>query len=153
MFHEDLTLQGQVHIYLHGPDGALKDERFVGNVVTSNGKVWLASYLAGQTTSNMVEMAIGTSVTAVTAADSTLGAEVSNPRVVGTLTSSNNMWQNTATFGQNNPSAVNTTPITEGGILNHNVNNTGSLYVHATWAAVNKAPADTLTLVWQVTNS
>lgn len=153
MLHEDLSMQGQVHIYLHGPDGELKDERFVGNVVTSNGKVWLASYLSGGNTSNMVEMAIGTSVTAVSAADSLLGNEVSNPRIVGTLTSSNNIWQNTATFGQNNPSSTNTTPITEGGILNHFTNNTGSLYVHATWAAVNKAPADTLTIVWQVTNS
>lgn len=153
MPQEDLSIQGQVHIYLHGPDGKLKDERFVSNVVTSNGKVWLSSYLAGQTTSNMVEMAIGTSSVAVTAADSLLGNEVSNPRVVGTLTSSNNMWQNTATFGQNNPSSTNTTPITEGGIFNHFTNNTGSMYTHATWAAVNKAPADTLTVVWQVTNS
>lgn len=144
---------GNVFVRLYGPDGSLKDERNISNLVVTAGKYWLASYLAGTNTSNMVEMAIGTSSTAVLAADTILGAEVSNPRVVGTTYNSQNIWQLTATFGANNPSATITTPITEGGIFNHNTNNTGSMYVHATWAAINKAPADTLTIVWQVTNS
>lgn len=142
-----------VFLRLYGPDGGLKQEVTTHNLVVTAGKNWLASYLAGTNTSNMVEMAIGTSTTAVTAADTVLGAEVSNPRVVGTTYASQNLWQLTATFGANNPSSTITTPITEGGIFNHNTPGSGSMYVHATWAAINKAPADTLTIVWQVTNS
>jgi hypothetical protein len=142
-----------VYLRLYGPEGNIKDERSTHNLVLTSGKNWLASFLAGTNTSNMVEMAIGTSTTAVTAGDTILGAEVSNPRVVGTTFASQNLWQLTATFAANNPSSTATVPITEGGIFNHNIINTGSMYVHATWAAINKAPADTLTVVWQVTNS
>ena len=140
-----------VHIYLHGPDGTLKDERHTHNLVVTAGKNWLAAYLANVTNLNMVYLAIGTGTTAPTPGDTALGGDVSNPRVVGTLTSSNNMWQNTATYPANNPSSTVTMPVTEAGILNNTTG--GNMYVRSTFAAVNKQPADTLTIVWQVTNS
>lgn len=140
-----------VHLFLYGPDGALKDERHTKNLVVTAGKNWLATFLALTNTSAMVMMACGTGTTAVTAGDTALGGEVSNPRVVGTLSTSNNLWQNSATFGANNPSATVTMPVTEAGIFN--AGTAGTMYVRSTFAVINKAPADTLTIVWQVTNS
>lgn len=142
-----------VAIYLYGPDGALKEERHHKNLVVTAGKNWLPTFMAGTNTSQMVFLAIGTSVTAVNAADTILGNEVSNPRILGTTFTSQNIYQLTGTFGQNNPSATNTTPITEAGIFNMLASGAGSMYTHAVFAAINKAPADTLQLVWQVTNS
>lgn len=139
-----------VAMYLYGPDGELKEERHVHNLVVTAGKNWLATYLAGTNTSAMVMLAIGTSVTAVTAADTALGNEVGT-RIVATQFASSNIYQLTGTFPANNPSAVNTTPLTEAGILN--AGTAGTLYAHSVFAAINKAPADTFQIIWQVTNS
>lgn len=145
-----LSTDDNVAMYLYGPDGELKDERHMHNLVVTAGKNWLPTFLAGTNTSQMVMLAIGTSVTAVNAADTVLGNEVGT-RIVGTVFTSQNIYQLTGTFGQNNPSAVNNTPITEAGILNAGTG--GTLYAHSVFGAITKAPADTLQLVWQVTNS
>lgn len=142
---------GNVYVELRGPDGEIKETRRVNNLVVTAGKNWLASYLAATNTSNMIMMAVGTSSTAVTAADTALNGEFTGQRVVGTLYASQNLWQNTGTFGANVPSSTLTTGVNEAGIFN--APSAGSMYVHATFATINKAPADTLTIVWQVTNS
>ena len=142
---------GNVFIELRGPDGEVKETRQVSNLVVTAGKNWLATYLAGTNTSNMIMMAIGTSSTAVTAGDTGLGGEFTNQRVVGTLFASQNLWQNTGTWGANAPSSTLTTAVVEAGIFN--APTAGTMYTHATFAAINKAPADTLTIVWQVQNS
>jgi hypothetical protein len=142
---------GNVRIELRGPDGELKESRQVDNLVVTAGKNWLASYLAAVTTSNMIMMAVGTASTAVTAGDTVLGGEFVSERVVGTLYASQNLWQNTGVFGANVPSSTLTTPVNEAGIFN--APTAGSMYTHATFPTVNKAPADTLTIIWQVTNS
>lgn len=148
---EHSAADDNVYVELRGPDGELKETRQVKNLVVTAGKNWLASFLAQVTTSNMIMMAVGTSSTAVTAADTTLNGEFANERVVGTLYASQNLWQNTGVFGANVPSSTLTTPINEAGIFN--APSAGSMYTHATFATVNKQPADTLTIVWQVTNS
>lgn len=139
-----------VAMYLYGPEGDLKDERHTHNLVVTAGKNWLATFLAGTNTSAMIMLAIGTSVTAVAAGDSALANEVGT-RIVGTTFASQNIYQLTGTFPANNPSAVNNTPITEAGILN--AGTAGTLYAHSVFGAITKAPADTLQIVWQVTNS
>lgn len=152
-FQEYPVSTDNVHIYLYGPDGELKQHESTHNLVVTAGKNWLATFLAGTNTSAQNIMAIGTS-TAVAAADTTLGNEVSNPRVVGTQFASSNIYQLTATFGANNPgTGTSTYPLMEVGIFNHPSNNSGSMYVHAGFAVVNKASADTLQIVWQITNS
>lgn len=149
--HEQFSNYENVSLYLYGPDGALKDERHVRNLVVTAGKNWLAKYLAGTNTSAMIMLAIGTSSTAVTAADTALNGEFTNPRVVGTTFASQNLYQLTGTFGANNPSSTLTTGVNEAGILN--AGTAGDMYTHATFATINKAPADNLTVVWQITNS
>lgn len=153
MFQDLSSLTGRVDVKLFGPDGELKQHVQNHNLVVTAGKNWLPTFLAGTNTSQMNVMAIGISAPTIAATDVTLGGEVSNPRVIGTLATSNNLYQVTATFPANNPSSSLTDAITEAGIFNHNVNNTGSMYTHASFAAVNKAPADTLQIVWQITNS
>lgn len=154
MFQDISSLTGRVDVKLFGPDGQLKQHVQDHNLVVTAGKNWLATFLATTNTSVMNVMAIGISgPTTVLATDTTLGNEVSNPRIVGTMYASNNIYQLTATFPANNPSNSVTYAINEGGIFNHPTNNSGSMYTHASFAVVNKAPADTLQIVWQVTNS
>lgn len=151
MEHTEFSQVDNVYLELRGPDGMLKETRSVHNLVVTAGKNWLSAYTANVTTSNMVYMAIGTSGTAVLPADTALNGEFVNQRVVGTLYASQNLWQNTGVFGANVPSPTLTTGIQEAGILNSTTG--GNMYTHATFAVINKAPADTLTVVWQVTNS
>lgn len=147
----NFSAEDNVEVFLYSPDGTLKDYRSTRNLVVAAGKNWLATFLAMTNTSAMIMLAIGTSSTAVSPADTVLGAEVSNPRIVGTTYSSQNLYQLTGTFGANNPSSTNTTPITEAGIFNAGTG--GTMYTHGVFGAINKAPADTLQIVWQVTNS
>lgn len=142
---------GNVYIELRGPDGELKDARQVNNLVVTAGKNWLATYLAQTNTSNMIMMAVGTSSTAVTAGDTALNGEFTGQRVVGTLYASQNLWQNTGVFGPDVPSSTLTTGVNEVGIFN--APTAGTMYTRTTFATINKAPADTLTIIWQVTNS
>lgn len=151
MAHTEHSSTDNVFIELRGPDGRVKETREVHNLVVTAGKYWLSAYLAGLTASNMVYMAIGTSSTGVTAGDTGLNGEFANTRVIGTLYASQNIWQNTGTWGANTPSASLTTPVNEAGILNSTSG--GNMYTHTTFATINKAPADTLTIVWQVANS
>jgi hypothetical protein len=140
-----------VSIYLYGPDGDLKDERHTHNLVVTAGKTWLATYLAGTNTSAMVMLAIGTSSTAVAAGDTGLNGEFTGQRIVGTTNASVNMYQLTGTFPANSPSSTLTTAVVEAGIFN--AGTAGTMYTHAVFSAINKAPADSLTIVWQITNS
>lgn len=149
-FRDNASLTGRVHLRLYGPDGGLKQEEQDHNLVVTAGKNWLATWLAQTNTSAMVMMAIGTASTAVTAADTALNGEFCT-RVVGTQFASTNIYQLTATFAANNPSATLTTAVNEAGIFN--AGTAGTMYTHATFATINKAPADTLQIIWQVTNS
>lgn len=151
MTHNEFAQSDNVYLELRGPDGKLKQQVSTHNLVVTAGKNWLATYLAATNTSNMLMMAVGTSSTAVTAGDTALNGEFTGQRVVGTLYASQNLWQNTGVFGANVPSSTLTTGVNEAGIFN--AGTAGTMYTHATFATINKAPADTLTIVWQVTNS
>lgn len=147
---DNASLTGRVHLRLYAPDGTLKQEVSEHNLVVTAGKNWLATFLAATNTSQMVMMAIGTSSTAVAAGDTALNGEFCT-RIVGTQFASSNIYQLTATFPANNPSSTLTTGVNEAGIFN--AGTAGTMYTHATFATINKAPADTLQIVWQVTNS
>lgn len=150
MFYDTSSLTGRVKLTLFGPDGEIKQQVEDHNLVVTAGKNWLATYLAQTNTSDMIMMAIGTSSTAVAAGDTALNGEFCT-RIVGTTYASNNIYQLTATFPANNPSSTLTTGVNEAGIFN--AGTAGTMFTHATFATVNKAPADSLQIVWQVTNS
>lgn len=138
---------GEFTLKLYGPDGALKDERHVKNVVTTAGLTALAAWLAAssQSTPFMQYIGIGTGTTAADATDTALETEAA--RKQGSVSSALAVYTNTVTFA----AGEGTGAITEAGLLS--AASSGTLFSHQVFSAVNKSASDSLTVTWNVTYS
>ena len=147
---DGLELSGRYYIRLYGPDGNMKQEVTGKNVVCTNGKEFLASFLKSAalaaSTFTMKYLAIGTDSTAEAAANTTLGTEVS--RHTGTVSYvSNQIYQVTATFA----TGSGTGSITEYGLFSSSTG--GTMLSRDTESVITKGANDTLTVVYQLTIS
>lgn len=179
-YEEQAKLRGSVDITLMGPDGTVKERRYIPNLVVQSGKTWIATRMLGANTgalaadnrststltSCMSHMAIGTSVTTATVNDTSLTAEVTfggditgyNRAALTTSSYSTGIVTYIATFGVNNPTrsnTSNTTAITEAGIFNSSNMQVsgGTMLCRTTFNAVNKGNDDTLQITWTITVS
>jgi len=173
---EFLKLRGSVDIKVWGPDGNLKEDRFIPNLVVQAGKNYIATRMIGtsnatavattnSTTSCMTHMALGTSNATALVTDSTLSSEVTvagdiaayTRATIASTTQSTGVVTYVAVFGTNNPQRTNTsntTAITEAGIFNSSSAALGgTMLCRTTFAAVNKGNDDTLQITWSITVS
>jgi len=175
--HEENTkLRGSVDIKVYGPDGEVKDSRYIPNLVVQSGKTFIATRMLGSggdsardtstLTSCMSHMAIGTSNTSAASSDTSLAAEVVvdgdiaaySRASLSTSSYSTGIVTYVATFGTNNPERTdssNTTAITEAGIFNSSNTQAsgGTMLCRTTFNAVNKGNDDTLQITWTITIS
>lgn len=175
--HENLKLRGSVDIKVLGPDGGIKESRFIPNLVVQSGKNYIATRMIGTATSTtavyttstvtscMTHMAIGTGSTTAAVADTSLGTEVTvagdiasySRAPVASTTQSTGVVTYVAVFGTNNPQRTNTsntTAITEAGIFNSSSAALGgTMLCRTTFNAVNKGNDDTLQITWSITVS
>lgn len=147
---KSVTLRGKWTLELFGPDGKLKDSRVGTNVICTNGKEFLASFLysaaAAASTFTMKYIAIGTDSTAEAAAQTALGTEVS--RHTGTVSYvSNQIYQVKATFATGSGTGA----IVEYGLFSSSTG--GTMLARDTESAINKGANDTLTVTGQITLS
>ncbi len=145
-----VTLNGKWYVTLYGPGGEIKDHRAGHNVVCTNGKEFMASFLAsaaaGASTFTMKYVAIGTDSTAEAAAQTALGVETA--RHTGTVSYvSNQVYRVTATFG----TGVGTGSIVEYGLFSSSTG--GTMLNRDTESAIAKGANDTLTAVMDLTLS
>lgn len=174
---ENAKLRGSVDIKVYGPDGEIKDSRYIPNLVVQNGKNYIATriigtefantaaYTTASTTACMTHMGIGTSTTTATVNDVTLGDEVENAGDISnyaraqiqSTTQSTGVVTYVATFGVNNPQRTitsNTTAITEAAIFNSSTEAlAGTMLCRTTFNPVNKGNDDTLQITWTITVS
>jgi hypothetical protein len=146
------TLKGRWNVTLCGPDGAVKDYREGDNVVCTNGKEFLASFLssaaAAASTFTCRYIAVGTDSTGEAAANTALGSEVA--RVSGTVSYiSNQIYRVTATF----TTGVGTGAIVEYGLFSTITSGGGTILSRDTESVINKGANDTLTAVCNITIS
>ncbi len=151
MIYEDLAAVGRLKIQVISPDGKVKDEREVKNLVVDAGKTFIAASMLKTTTNSpaaMTHMAIGTNATAAAAGDTALGGEVGT-RVAFSPAASNaaNVVTYVGTFLPNNPAT--SQGIQEAAIFNNSSG--GTMLCRTTFAVVNKDPADTLAITWTIT--
>lgn len=143
------TVSGKWFKTLYGPDGDVKTHIVGTNVVCTAGKNFLASFLASAvaaaSTFTMKYIAVGTSNTPETAADTALGAEIA--RQTGTATSLTQIYQVTATFAAGSGTGA----IVEYGLFSSSTG--GTLFCHDTESVINKGAGDTLQVVCQITIS
>lgn len=135
---------------LYGPAGELKQRVTGSNVVCTNGKEWLASFLYSASvtasTNTMKYVAIGTDSTSEAAANTALGTELS--RHTGTVSYvSNQIYQVKATFAAGSGTGA----IVEYGLFSSNTG--GTMLNRDTESVINKGASDTLTVTCQLTLS
>lgn len=134
----------------YGPYGTMIAQIRGTNVVTTNGKDFIASFLvsaaATAATFTMIYVACGTGTTAETASDTALVSETK--RVTATAShNGSGVYQLVASFNTN--SAVGS--ITEYGIFNST--SAGTMLARDTESALNIGASDTLTVTAQITLS
>ena len=148
MITDNLQMRGRLTIVVTAPNGSVKDEQTVENLVVTTGKNYVASRMAGTSANVMSHMAIGTGSTAAAAADTTLGTESARVSLTST-TNNNNDVVYVATFPANTPASA--AAITEAGLFN--ASSGGTMLCRTVFAQVNKQTADALTITWTVTAS
>ena len=148
--YRGFILEGRWKAELYGPDGRLKDTARGKNVVATNGKEFLASYLnsaaGAAATFTMQYIAIGTDATSEAASNTALGTESS--RHTGTVSYiSGQIYQVKATFATGSGTGA----IVEYGLFSSNTG--GTMLSRDTESVINKGANDTLTVTAQFTFS
>ncbi len=143
-------LNGSVRADVRGPDGIIKQTLESHNVICTNGKEFLASFLksaaAAASTFTMKYVGVGTDSTSESAANTALGIEVG--RHTGTVSYlSGSIYQITATFATGSGTGA----IVEYGLFSSN--SAGTMLGRLTSAVVNVGSNDQLTVTYQITLS
>jgi hypothetical protein len=145
MINDIVKPKGTLQILLTGPDGVIKTNHNVDNLVVTTGKQWLAARMYDSATPNeMSHMAVGTDNTAADVSDTTLAVEAARVALTST-TVSTNTTQYLAAF----PAGTGTGALVEAGILN--AGSAGTLLCRTVFPVVNKGADDTLSITWTIT--
>ena len=144
MAHDTFKMTGSLAIRLHGPDGQLKDERNIHNLVLTAGKGFIASRMVGVASAVMSHMAIGSGVVAAAVGDTVMGTQLARVALTaGTAAGA------VATYTAAYPAGTGTGAVTEAGILNDPA--AGTMLARTVFPVVNKGALDTMSIVWTVT--
>lgn len=144
------TLSGKWKMELRGPDGQVKQTVVGTNVICTNGKEFLASFLnsaaAAAATFTMKYIGIGTDSTAEAASNTALGTELM--RHTGTVSYvSNQIYRVSATFATGSGTGA----IVEYGLFSSSTG--GTMLARDTESVINKGASDTLTVTADITIS
>ena len=144
---DTLKLKGRVNLKLIGPDGAVKDERDVNNLVVTAGLNHIASRIKDATATAMTHYAVGSGSTAAGASDTDLGSILGSRVSLTSTTVTSNEVAYVADFG----AGVATGAITEAGVFN--ASTSGTMMARVVFSTINKAAADTLQITHTITIS
>lgn len=147
---KSVALRGRWRATLYDQSGTVKSVHETNNIVTTIGKQYIASFLvsaaAAASTFNCGFIAIGTSQTPETVADTAMNTEL--VRQTGTVAyAANTIFQSTSTFS----AGVGTGNIYEYGLFSSLT--TGTLFAHLTQPLIAKGASDVLIVVAQITLS
>ena len=142
--NEMIKATGRLNIQVIGPDGMIKEEQTVDNLVVSVGLNFIASRMKDATATAMSHMAVGSGTAAAASGNTTLGTELGRVALSST-TVTNNAVGFAATFG----AGVGTGAVTEAGLFN--ASTAGTMLCRTVFSVVNKAAADTMSITWTVT--
>lgn len=156
---ESLKLRGWFHMVHIGPDGEVKQERYVENLVVSVGKAQVAGFInsAVSVTSSGVGafrfLAIGSATSATAAADTTLGSEFSsnggNRLVASSLTRvTTTVTNDTAQFVLTFTCSAGTLAVGEAAIFD--ASSAGNMLARQPFALINLSSGDSLQTTWKV---
>ena len=139
-----ITVKGIIHLKLIGPDGQVKLERVIENIVTNAGRAHIIDRLQGASVAVADYIAIGSGAVAAAPGDLALGSELA--RAQGTLSQPDAYTDRAVyTFA----AGTGTGTVTEAGRLNAGSN--GTLVGRQVFTAIPKAAADSLQITYDFT--
>jgi hypothetical protein len=144
--NEKIVATGELKIVVTAPDGTVKQEETVKNLVVTTGLGYIASRMKDTTATAMSHMAIGTGSTAAAAGNTTLGTESARVALASTTVTGPAIAY-VANFPAGTPASL--TAITEAGIFN--ASSSGTMLCRTVFAVVNKDVNDTMSITWTVT--
>ncbi len=145
MIQENVKITGALQVTLTGPDGNVKQELNIHNLVVTTGKQFIAARMVGTPTA-MSHMAVGSGTADPVVGDTTLGTELGRVALTsGTATGA--VVTYVASFG----AGVGTGAVTEAGIFNDVT--AGTMLCRTEFAVVNKGADDALSITWTITVS
>lgn len=145
MIQETVQATGTLQIKLYGPDGQLKQEQNVPNLVVTTGRGYIAGRMVGTPTA-MSHMAIGSGTVAPAVGDTALGTELGRVSLTSSVAAAAVVTY-IASFG----AGVGTGAVTEAGLFN--AGSAGTMLCRTTYAVVNKGADDSLSITWTITVS
>jgi hypothetical protein len=145
MIQETIKAKGELSIKLFGPDGKLKAEQNVPNLVVTTGKTFIAARMVGTPTA-MSHMAIGSGTTDPAVGDTALQTELGRVSLTSSA-SSGAVVTYVASFG----AGTGTGAVTEAGILN--ASSGGTLLCRTEFSVINKGADDSMSITWTITVS
>ena len=141
-----IVATGELKIVVTAPDGTVKHEQEVKNLVVTTGLGYIASRMKDATATAMSHMAIGTGNTAAAAGNTTLGTESARVALTSTTVTAAAIAY-VATFPAGTPASL--TAITEAGLFN--ASSAGTMLCRTVFSVVNKDAGDTMSITWTVT--
>jgi hypothetical protein len=146
MIIDGLKAKGTLDIIVRGPDGNIKDEKKVENLIVDTGLDYIASRMNGTSESVMSHMAVGTGSTAAASADTTLGTELNRQSLTSTT-----VTDNALAYVASYAAGTATGSLTEAGIFN--ASSAGTMLCRTVFGTVTKAADDSMTITWTITVS
>lgn len=146
MVTDQIKLTGELNIVVTGPDGQIKQNTTVPNLVVTVGKNFIASRMTGTASAVMSHMAIGSGSTAPDVANTALGSELGR---VALTTAGGVATNNVVQFVGSFPAGTGTGAVYEAGIFN--AASAGTMLCRTTFAVVNKGADDSIAITWNVT--
>ena len=146
MIIDGLKAKGTLDIVVRGPDGNIKDEKKVENLIVDTGLDYIASRMSGTSESVMSHMAVGTGSTAAAASDTTLGTELDRNALTSTT-----VTDNAVAYVCSWAAGDGTGSLTEAGIFN--AASAGTMLCRTVFGTVTKAADDSITITWTITVS
>ena len=148
MLNEKLKVTGDVSFVLRDKTGKIIETKEITNLVVTTGLNFIASRMKDATATAMTHMAVGTGTVAAALANTTLGTELARVALTSTNVTANAITY-ACTFAAGTPSGTNA--LTEAGMFN--ASSAGTMLCRVVFAAINKAPGDSLTITWTITIS
>lgn len=140
--------EDNVKIVLRGPDGEIKSEQTVHNLIVDDGEEGILDQLLGSPSiGKPTHMAIGTSSTAASAGQTALSGTELKRVAFDSKERSGSTVTMIATFGP----GEGTGEVKEAGIFNSGSEPGGTMYARAVLSVVNKGAEDTLEITWTFT--
>lgn len=143
---ETLKATGELRVVLSGPNGQVKEDVLLRNLVVNTGLNFIVNRMKDAVADVMSHMSLGTGTTAAAAADTILEAEISGSRVALTSTT---VTANQITYIASFAAGVGTGAVTEAGIFNAGTG--GTMLCRTVFPVVNKQAGDSMTVTWTVT--